>query len=305
MLTRFAKGVKRYGLRGALGKSFEISVRYAQRQRNLWKYRAAQEYKSPTEAENCLIEEALTQEGIVPHDLCVDVASFETFKQEFDFPPEYYAGDTGVREEKLLEHYIAYTLGGIGEFSAGERYVDVAAHNSPWVALLRTKHDISAVGIDLHIPDELLATGFYFVEDATNTSFEDKSVALLSLQCAYEMFAGNDDVKFIDEAARILKPGGKAVIVPLYLHTHHCFYASAEHYGTGPSDAGATAYIRREAIGVPFSRKYDPVTLKERLLSRIVANDLQYRLLVLRNPSDVDAGVYCRFVLEITKPSSA
>jgi hypothetical protein len=54
--------------------------------------------------------------------------------------------------------------------------------------------------------------------------------------------------------------------------------------------------------GVPSSRKYNAVVLKERLLERIEREGLEYDLFVLRNKKELGEGIYCHFILEIRKP---
>ena len=58
---------------------------------------------------------------------------------------------------------------------------------------------------------------FYRADNATRTSFPSASITGASLQCAYEMFMRNDDTLLVEEVARMLKPGGKVAILPLYM----------------------------------------------------------------------------------------
>ncbi|WP_425482769.1 hypothetical protein [Caldichromatium japonicum] len=76
-----------------------------------------------------------------------------------------------------------------------------------------------------------------------------------SLHCAFEMFAGDDDVLFVQEAARLLVPGGRVVILPLYMYTHYCAYSTPEYWGRGHSDPAAVEYVRMDTWGVLSSRK--------------------------------------------------
>jgi ubiquinone/menaquinone biosynthesis C-methylase UbiE len=207
-----------------------------------------------------------------------------------------------VRDEKLLEHWIASKMLDLMAYKNGDIYVDVAAANSPWTQKLRERQDIAAYAIDLcavgkdyqHLP-------YYRIENATKTTFADASVTGASLQCAYEMFMHEDDTNFIHEVARILKPGGKVVILPLYMHTHHCAYATPEHFGKGYQDAGAKEYVRFDCDGVPSSRKYNAQQLKLRVLDPIVATGMRYRLHALRNKTEFGNNIYCHFILEIEK----
>jgi ubiquinone/menaquinone biosynthesis C-methylase UbiE len=62
------------------------------------------------------------------------------------------------------------------------------------------------------------------------------------------MFMGADDTNLLKEMARILKPGGKVVILPLYLHTQYCAYSTPEYFGKGYSDLTAREYIRLDCF---------------------------------------------------------
>jgi hypothetical protein len=115
------------------------------------------------------------------------------------------------------------------------------------------------------------------------------------------MFMGQDDTRFIQELARILKVGGKVVILPLYMHTHYCAYSTPEYFGKSYSDPAAKEYVRLDCSGVPSSRKYDPLKLKERVLDAIIAAGLRYKVLVLRNKNELGKSIYCHFILEIEK----
>ena len=209
---------------------------------------------------------------------------------------------SNVRDEKLLEHWIAAERLGLLAFDQDDIFVDVAAYGSPWAQVLRSKFEIQAYAIDLVGPPAFSTLDFYRKENAIKTSFPDSSVRGMSLQCAFEMFQKQDDVDFVSEIRRVLKPGGKVVILPLYMHTHHCAYSTPEFFGRGHSDADATEYVHIGAWGVPSSRKYSAVTLKERLLNTISQKGLDYEIFVLRNKEKFGDGVYCHFILEIKKP---
>ncbi len=130
------------------------------------------------------------------------------------------------------------------------------------------------------------------------------SVRGVSLQCAYEMFMGEDDINFFKEMSRILKPGGKVVISPLYMHTHYCAYSTREYYGRGYSDPAAKEYVRLDCAGVPSSRKYDAATLRSRVLDPVGSFGMGCQLFALRNKAELGRNIYCHFILEVTKPGN-
>lgn len=268
-----------------------------------WKFRKAPVYANPTDEELARIELGLHALGIELHDYSPPRAEFQSFQTQGWFPPDYHGGlNSGVWDEKLLEHWISSERLGVMRYGPQDIYVDVAAAGSPWAHALRERKKINAFAIDLcEIGKAYRHLDYYRVENATATTFADGSISGASLHCAYEMFMDHDDTKLIKELARILKPGGKAVILPLYMHTHYCAYSTPEYFGKGYSDPVAREYVRLDCSGVPSSRKYDPLTLKERVLDPIVAAGLSYKLSVLRNKSEFGEGIYCHFVLEIEK----
>lgn len=230
------------------------------------------------------------------------MVAFDDFKQNYPFPEDYHGGKAGgVYDEKRVEHFLAYTLCGLDKSTGQDTYVDVAAGSSPWVHMLR-EHKRTAYAIDLHINPAFEDLDSYLEMDATATKLASNSINAMSLQCAYEMLAGDSDVRFVEECRRLLRPGGVVVISPLYMHTHHCGYASPEYWGRGYADPDGVEYIRRGIRGIQFSRKYSASSLKTRLLDYIEEQGMCYELYRLMDQSKLGSNVYCHFVLVISKP---
>jgi len=293
--------IRRHGLRGSFEKALLVLRRKSGY--DLWRVRHAPVYTNPTPSELAAIEADLIALGVTLNDYSPPPAGFKAFQAESWFPADYHGGRHGdVWDEKLLEHWLAAQRLDLMNYRPGEIYVDVAACGSPWVKTLRERKQIEGYAIDLsEVPLIYRDMPYYRSENATHMTFADNSVTGASLHCAYEMFTGEDDTNFILEAARILKPGGKVVILPLYMHTHYCAYSTPEYYGKSYSDPGAKEYVRLDCYGVPSSRKYDAAQLKERVLDTILAVGLRYRLLVLRNKAELGDNIYCHFILEIEK----
>ncbi len=270
-----------------------------------FRFKDAPIYQNPSVTELEQIELKLKQQGLEITNLHLGVIGFETFNERFPFPPDYHGGpEGGVWTEKLLEHFIAHELCGLAEFEPGDRYIDVAGSASPWASMLR-EHGIEAYSVDLAYVEQFSALDYYLQADATDMPFEDASVRACSLQCAYEMFNGDDDRLFLDECSRVLRPGGVAVIVPLYMHTRHCGYASPEYFGKGYADPGATEFINWHAMCVPFSRKYSAGLLRERILEPARQTGLAPTLYRLANKSEFGSEVYCHFILVLKKEGAS
>lgn len=265
------------------------------------RYRNAEPYCGPSADELRQIEALLVDEGIPVIDYMINLEDLKFFQRERPFPADYHGGrGGGAWNEKILEHYIAFKLLALAEFNQ-DIYVDVAAGGSPWAMLLRQQGGIQAFALDRAVRSPYNDLSYYKCEDATATTFADSSVRGISLQCAYEVFGANDDIRLLYEIRRILQPGGRAIILPLYMHTHYCCYASPEYFGRDFSDTGAKKYIHWSSRGVRSSRKYDVHQLKKRVLDTISALGMNYRIFVLRNKKDIAADVYCHFILEINK----
>lgn len=106
--------------------------------------------------------------------------------------------------------------------------------------------------------------------DVTTMALPDSSVTKIACHHAIEHFRGDKDIKFITELSRLLRPGGRACIIPLFLSDSY-----AEVWNTKPEtcyDARAmsiedfTATLPGAANDGHFARIYDYKALIERVL---------------------------------------
>ncbi len=275
--------------------------RRAARPLHQWRTAQAPAYRSPDAGELATIEDELASLGMPCADYLVDAEAFAAFRRRIAFPADYHGGpEGGVFDEKLLEHFVAWDLLGLAVSPQRWPYVDIAGASSPWPRLLRGQ-GLQAFAIDLAPHPSLASLPYVLKGDATASPFDAGSIGSASLQCAFEMFAGDADRRLLPELARVLKPGGKVVISPLYLHTHACYYQSPEHYGRPGGDADATRYVRHDAWDVRASRKYSPATLRSRVWQPALAAGLKPALHVLRNPQAAGRGIYLHFILTLAK----
>ena len=136
--------------------------------------------------------------------------------------------------------------------------------------------------------------------DAAALPLPDGSVTGIALHCSLEHFERDSDTGFIREAARILRIGGKVVIVPLYLHSTYSVV-------TDPLvSRGAHVDFEPDAVvmavkgwGNRHGRFYDPAHLAARILSGTQA--MVFRLSRLTNAGEVSASAYARFALVGTR----
>jgi hypothetical protein len=120
----------------------------------------------------------------------------------------------------------------------------------------------------------------------------------MALHCAFEMFEGSSDMELISEAARVLSPGGRMVILPLYMNNEHLFWAHPIANHRALDTGGMTRYWRTDApISVPgirFSREYSVDALWSRLIEPL--RTMSMTLYFAENTHELDATCYCRLV---------
>lgn len=242
------------------------------------------------------------RENVLCEDVkCFDTVEFEKFKKDLNFEKEYQKDKNDRYERKMKEFYFAYKFLGLERWNAEDIYIDVGAAGSPFVQYLREK-GINAYALDLN-KGRFDRLSYYLVEDATNTHFADNSVKGISAQSALEMFIGDADTKFVKEAARILKPGGKVIIAPLYMHEQYLSTVSPNYYHKGFADEGSLECIRTDCRGgIPMGRFYNVDKLNERILTVAEKCGLDTKIYVL--PNDIvekDDFVYLKYILEMSK----
>ncbi len=207
------------------------------------------------------LKQKLTTLGVPVEEADVDVPGFASWLDDFPGIREHYRASGEAFIEKCLEHYLAFRSLGI---SRDEVYIDVAAANSPWAAILNKK-GIKAYRLDLGYPKGV--RGIDIGADAGDTKLPDGFADVLSLHCSYECFMGDADVRFIKEAARVLGNKGRYAIVPLYLDDN--YFISTSPYCDQKGiviDSQAKKVWRDDGHIAPFSRHYSPEFLRREFL---------------------------------------
>lgn len=208
--------------------------------------------------------------------------------------PYYNSGRAPYAVEKYLEHYVALTL---LRLSSQEVYIDVASDASPLPDIAQTLKGVRAYRQDYAYPGGM--RGDQIGGDACALPVPDGFANVMTLTCSYEHFEGDRDMTFLREAERVLAPGGRLCILPLYL-------SSTYHIRTNPSldmtglvfDDQAVVCCRRD-VHVRHARQYDV----EHLLSRVVSQRgaLTMELYEIVNAASIDPSCYLRYAVLFRK----
>jgi len=248
------------------------------------------------------VEHSFVEKGIVPAPYFVDVCAYRKFVKNARYPDGAY-GDYFV--EKSLEHFLSFQFSDINEHSL---VVDVANAGSSFPHILNDIFGCKVISNDLAFaPGEIVMECWHtrIGCNACNLPLEDASVDLITIHCALEMFEDNDDINFIKEASRILKTGGKIVIIPLYLNeTHHVFRDPKNSRKFQPLiDEGSILIYRKNFWGVAFARFYSADAFCKRIIASSKGN-MQFSLYKIINAESVGKNVYLSWIGVFEKFSS-
>ena len=265
---------------------------------------------TPSAGDLANIEETIIRMGLVHQNIVLDRAEFDDYRKNLDvlFRVFYHERTNERYLRKVMEYYFAEKFLGLSEYTDADIYIDAGCSTSPWTFYLREKRGIKAFGLDLHVENlpEEYRFWYYLGENVTRTTFPDGSVAGISMQSSFECLLKNGDIEFIKECGRILRPGGKVVISPLYLTDKYISAVSIDKYHQHNKDDDQEEYVRFDCKGIRRANHYDIPHLKSRILDTAEAVGMKYVIYILPNddvpPYDFhNCFSYLKFILVLTK----
>ncbi|MBI5515043.1 MAG: class I SAM-dependent methyltransferase [Deltaproteobacteria bacterium] len=236
---------------------------------------------------------ALTAAGVTVREHFVDPEAYARYVSAAEYPPGLYQGNF---VEKTLEHHLAFELLGL---RPGETYIDVANAASPIPEVAERLYGVRAWRQDLSYPPGM--RGRVLGGDAAAMPVPDGFAHALSLHCSFEHFEGDADARFITEARRVLAPGGRLCIVPLYLHGEYSVLTDPSSWGLQrPAfEPDATLCLAR-GYRNRHGRLYDVPHFLRRVTARLQGLSLTvYRV---RDAEALDPRCYVRFAALLTRP---
>jgi SAM-dependent methyltransferase len=239
----------------------------------------------------------------------VDREAFTHHMRTFAYP-RFYAGGSvtsgGVREAKILEYFVSLNLLPIENSDVA---IDIASERSIFPEMIHETIGARVFRQDLIYPlgvhDDRIGGSAH--EMPIVGAFADK----LFLHNSFEHFEGDTDTKFIYEAWRVLKPGGGACIIPLYLSTRHQNLTDPLLGSDGVVWDAEAEIVQRVGHHNRFGRFYSPRTLSERVLEPASERGFEVNIyhFPATEPGSVDplnrALGGLRFAMVLRKPLSA
>jgi SAM-dependent methyltransferase len=214
------------------------------------------------------------------------------------YPYREYAAYPGrqLMDEKLLEHFVSLEL--LGDL-AGKTLVDVGSAASPFAAYCEAVLGAEAYTLDPDYPAGV--HGRCIGAFAQSVPLPDRSVDAIVLHCALDHFEGGSDTAFVREAARLLRPGGRVVSVPLYLSSVACNLTDPECWSPQQMfDPGAEVHGVRGHRN-RFGRFYSPGSLVERVIEPARQAGLECIVWRLIPEGGIVPCSYLRYGLELRK----
>jgi hypothetical protein len=230
----------------------------------------------------------------------VDPTRFEAHLRSFAYPSAYAAGpieERGNRENKLLEYFLSLEL---LDIQPGDVVIDVASEYSIFPTVVRQLCGATVYRQDLIYPDGI--HGDKIGGNAAAMAVSDEFADCLVLNNSFEHFEGNADSGFVTESWRVLRPGGRVFIVPVFVSEQHSILTDPLTDRRGIEwDPGA------QVVELPgwhnrFGRFYSASALEQRVLAPARRMGYELELLHFANVKDVHPLATTYFALLMRKP---
>lgn len=233
--------------------------------------------------------------GIRTSDFTIDINGYRRYIEEENYPVSYYGGGFDKSKnfiEKTLEHFVSLSFLNL---KSEQVFIDVAAATSPFSAIVQKKFRLGK-SYQQDLVYERGINGTKIGGYAHEIMLPDNSVDAVSLHCSLEHFEDSSDIAFFKTVQRILKPGGRCVVLPFYIadtytiHIDPAFNLLNAHHPV----IDELAQLRYCKWKQYHSRHYDPAALKRRILN--ACPELALTVYRVNNFKEVSSTSYLRFI---------
>lgn len=243
-------------------------------------------------------EAGLAAAGVRVVPFAVDREGFDRYVRESGYPARGYwqGGRQRAAVEKYLEHFVSLDL---LEIAPGDVVIDVASCTSPFPEIVADRYGCRVYRQDIVYPPGV--EGDRIGGDACAMPVAEGFADKMVLHCSFEHFEGDRDGRFVREAARVLRPGGRLCILPLYFGREYAVMTDPDAWGEREPELDPEALTwLAEGYGELHGRLYDV----PRFLDRVVAHlgDLELTVHRVDNAAEIDPGCYLRLAAVLVKP---
>ena len=200
-----------------------------------------------------------------------------------------------IYADKWLEHFLSIHF---LEPHKGETLIDVASHWSPFNNIVK-----KIEGVRVYRHDQVFDAGVHgndIGSDVISIPMPDRSVDMLAVNNSIEHFEQEKDIAFLREAYRLLKPGGRLCIVPLFMNSVSVNMVDPEVDVTGLVLDPNAVVLNGSPWKFRFARFYTPKMYVERLMKSIP--EFKHHIFSIRGMTAFDPKLnYWQFVSVVRK----
>lgn len=230
----------------------------------------------------------------------INVAAFAKHVAAYDYPKFYAAGpmdEGGLRDQKILEYAVSLEL---LDLRATDVLIDVASQWSLFPDMVR-----KTIGATVYQQDLIYPPGIHdhlIGGSAAEMPLPDAFADALVLHSSFGHFEGCADTGFITEAWRVLKPGGRVVIIPLFVSPYYAILTDPLVDRRGVVFDEGARVVMSPWWHNRFGRLYDAPTLDRRVLTPAARQGFRATIYHVLNAKEVHPGAHLSFVLVLRKP---
>ena len=237
----------------------------------------------------------LARHGVDVQDYFADIDEYSRYVERAAYLSRHRGYYGATLPEKTFEHFLGYAHLAL---TPQEVFVDIASEQSPTPEIYGRLSGATCYAQDIQYPPGL--SGNRIGGDACALPVPDQFATAATLTCSLEHFEGDADTRLFAEIARILKPGGKLIVAPLYMSPIDAVQTDPLYSAASDVrfDNAAVVYCA-EGWRNRHGRFYSP----DSLLRRVIAphGGLAFTIFRLRNRADLPAGIYLRLFMTCVK----